>query len=130
MRAGAVACAAGEEARGCSGEACSQPTKALNLMHGMKADPEAGGAGEEVLWGGLFALASLLREGSGAHTPVARAAAAAGLPALLRRCLAAYQAAAASRDGDMDDMIVQVTGAVSAGRMCDRLSLGLYGVRV
>ena len=64
-----------------------------------------------MLWGGLFALASLLREGSGAHTPVARAAAAAGLPALLRRCLAAYQAAAASRDGDMDDMIVQVTSA-------------------
>ena len=38
----------------------------------------------------------------------------AGLPALLRRCLAAYQAAAASRDGDMDDMIVQVTSAVAA----------------
>ncbi|KAK9845291.1 hypothetical protein WJX81_002548 [Elliptochloris bilobata] len=73
-----------------------------------------GGASEEVLWGGLFALASLLREGAGARSPAARAAAAAGLPALLRRCLAAYQAAAASRDGDADDMIVQAGLYLSA----------------
>ena len=148
-------------ARRCSGAACLRwpaccgGALAQNPdpepLRGAKADPDAGGAGEEVLWGGLFALtsllragpcpepltlnpcvarrrtrtraararrcsggglfalASLLREGSGAHSPAARAAAVAGLPALLRRCLAAYQAAAASRDGDMDDMIVQVT---------------------
>jgi len=45
-----------------------------------------------VLWGGLFALASLLRENAGARAPAARAAALAGLPVLLRRCLGAYQA--------------------------------------
>ncbi len=49
----------------------------------------------QVLWGGLFALASLLRENAGARAPAARAAALAGLPVLLRRCLSAYQARSA-----------------------------------